>query len=75
MAIEKDAIIGATYRDDVFDDEFEIVDIEPDEFDSHEPSDIVLTLEYDSGATIQIDLEQFREDYGIELLDPPSSQQ
>lgn len=70
-----DAIVGARYEDEVFNDEFEITDIEPEAYDSHEPEDIVLTLEYDSMGTIQIDLAQFRDEYGLHLLEvePDSS--
>lgn len=72
---DRDAIVGARYHDSVFDDDFEIVDIEPDEFDSHDPTEITVTLKYDGMGTVTIDLAQFRNEYGIELLsiDPDSA--
>lgn len=67
-----DAIIGATYYDEVFDSEFEITSIEPEEKDSHDPEEIVLTMEYAAlDLSIEVDLEQFREDESIEIVSVP----
>lgn len=66
-----DAITGATYYDSIFQSSFEIVDIEPDEYDSVDPEEITLTLEYETVGTVTIDLEQFRDDEDIELVDVP----
>jgi hypothetical protein len=69
-----DAISGATYKDRVFADRFTITDITPDEVDSHDPSDIVLTLEYEVHGEIVVTLEQFRSDECIELCSVPEAE-
>lgn len=66
-----DAIEGARYRDDVFDDEFVLTDVEPESFDSHDDEEIELTLEYDEVGTVTVDLAQFRRDASIEVIEVP----
>lgn len=62
----RNAIEGARYRDDLYDDEFVIESIDPDKDSVNDPSEIELTLVYDGQiGEITVTLEQFRNERTI----------
>lgn len=71
-----DALVGARYKDSIYDSNFTIVSVHARDEDTSritDDSDILVEMDYDEfDSTIEVTLEQFREDETIELLSIPS---
>lgn len=62
-----DAIVGASYEDRVYDDEFTIIAVES-ESEAADDDEIDVTMEYERLGEITVTLEQFRAQDDIDLI-------